>query len=71
MKIDIHGHLTAPESLYAYKAGLISPRGAHGRGSVGVADESLTAALHAPIKSFGGLSAPFTNDLPRVGSMCA
>lgn len=56
MKIDIHGHLTAPESLYAYKAGLISHRGAHGRGSAGVTDESLMAALHAPLKSFGGHS---------------
>lgn len=56
MKIDVHGHVTAPESLYAYKAGLLSHRGAHGRGGAGVTDDSLRAALHAPNKSFGGIS---------------
>ncbi|HVQ96715.1 MAG TPA: amidohydrolase family protein [Mycobacteriales bacterium] len=56
MKIDIHGHVTAPDSLYAWKAGLVSHRGAHGRGSAGVTDETLHEALHAPNKTFGGLS---------------
>jgi predicted TIM-barrel fold metal-dependent hydrolase len=56
MKIDIHGHVSAPESLYAYKAGLLSHRGAHGRGSAGVTDETLRAALTEPNKSFGGKS---------------
>ena len=35
MVIDAHGHVTAPDKLYVYKAGLISHRGAHGRGSAG------------------------------------
>lgn len=56
MKIDVHGHVTAPESLYAYKAGLVSHRGAHGRGSAEVTDETLREALYAPSKTFGGLS---------------
>ena len=56
MKIDIHGHLTAPDSLYAWKAGLTSHRGAHGRGSAGVTDETLRDSLYAPNKTFGGLS---------------
>lgn len=56
MKIDIHGHVTAPESLYAWKAGLLSHRGAHGRGSAGVTDETLREALHKPDKTFGGVS---------------
>jgi hypothetical protein len=56
MKIDIHGHVSAPESLYAYKAGLLSHRGAHGRGSAGVTDDTLRAALTEPNKSFGGRS---------------
>ncbi|HIY67373.1 MAG TPA: amidohydrolase [Candidatus Agrococcus pullicola] len=56
MKIDIHGHVTAPASLYAYKAGLLSHRGAHGRGSAGVTDETLRAALDAPNPSFGNVS---------------
>lgn len=56
MRIDIHGHVSAPESLYAYKAGLLAHRGAHGRGSAGVTDETLRAALSTPSKSFGGKS---------------
>ncbi|GAB3200144.1 amidohydrolase family protein [Nocardioides hungaricus] len=56
MKIDIHGHVSAPESLYAYKAGLLSHRGAHGRGSVPFTDETLREALHAPHPSFANRS---------------
>ena len=56
MKIDVHGHVSAPESLYAYKAGLLSHRGAHGRGGAGVSDETLREALNAPNKSFGDRS---------------
>ena len=56
MKIDMHGHVSAPESLYAYKAGLLAHRGAHGRGSAGVTDETLRAALTEPNRSFGGVS---------------
>ena len=54
MIIDSHGHITAPESLYVYKAGLISHRGAHGRGSPGATDEDITKALNSPV--FGGSS---------------
>ena len=32
MIIDIHGHVTAPDKLYVYKANILSHRGAHGRG---------------------------------------
>ena len=56
MKIDIHGHLSAPDSLYAYKAGLLAHRGAHGRGGAGITDDSLREALHMPNRSFGGVS---------------
>jgi predicted TIM-barrel fold metal-dependent hydrolase len=56
MKIDIHGHLTAPDSLYAWKAGLLSHRGAHGRGSAGVSDETLRESLYTPNPTFGGIS---------------
>ncbi len=56
MKIDIHGHVSAPDSLYAYKAGLLSHRGAHGRGSAGVTDETLLEALYSPNSSFGDQS---------------
>jgi predicted TIM-barrel fold metal-dependent hydrolase len=56
MKIDVHGHVSAPESLYAFKANLLAHRGAHGRGTAGVTDETLRAALSEPNKSFGGMS---------------
>jgi len=54
MIIDIHAHVTAPDSLYVYKAGLISHRGGHGRGSVEATDEDIIAALNKPV--FGGSS---------------
>ena len=30
MIIDVHGHVSAPDALYAYKANVLSHRGAHG-----------------------------------------
>jgi 4-oxalmesaconate hydratase len=56
MIIDVHGHLSAPEALYAYKAGLVSHRGAHGRGKVSVSDDQVREALYAPSASFGNIS---------------
>ena len=53
MKIDVHGHVTAPASLYVYKAGLVSHRGAHGRGSAGLSAEAAAEALDASSSSFG------------------
>ncbi|HWL47659.1 MAG TPA: amidohydrolase family protein [Sphingomonadaceae bacterium] len=46
MIIDCHGHVSAPVELWAYKAGLLSHRGSHGRGKVNVSDEELIAAAH-------------------------
>lgn len=54
MVIDIHAHVTAPQELYAYKAGLLSHRGAHGRGAVKLSNEQIRAAVEAPV--FGGNS---------------
>ncbi len=56
MYIDVHGHVSAPAELYAYKAGLLSHRGAHGRGGVGISDEKLRSALTEPNRSFGDTS---------------
>jgi predicted TIM-barrel fold metal-dependent hydrolase len=56
MLVDVHGHVSAPNELYAYKAGLLSHRGAHGRGSSGISDDRLRAALREPNHSFGGIS---------------
>src|SRR3972149_3870343 len=54
MVIDSHAHVTAPDALYVYKAGLISHRGAHGRGGVNATDEDIHKALNSPV--FGGSS---------------
>ena len=54
MVIDAHAHVTAPESLYAYKANILAHRGAHGRGAVGATDDDIMKALNAPV--FGGSS---------------
>jgi OH-DDVA meta-cleavage compound hydrolase len=54
MVIDAHAHVTAPESLYVYKAQILAHRGGHGRGSVGATDEDIARALNSPV--FGGSS---------------
>jgi len=64
MIIDVHGHVTAPDKLYVYKAGLISHRGAHGRGGPGATDEDIIGALSAPV--FGGSS--HLEQLKEVGT---
>ena len=64
MIIDSHGHVTAPDKLYVYKAGLISHRGAHGRGSAGASDEDVKHALNEPV--FGGSS--HLDQLKEVGT---
>lgn len=53
MIIDIHGHVSAPSELYAYKANILSHRGAHGRGKVAVSDDRVREAVTAPTASFG------------------
>src|SRR2546429_8845271 len=54
MVIDSHAHVTAPDGLYVYKAGLTAHRGAHGRGAVNAPDEDIIKALNSPV--FGGSS---------------
>lgn len=53
MIIDVHGHVSAPDALYAYKANVLSHRGAHGRGRVVASDDQLRAAVEAPGGVFG------------------
>lgn len=48
MIIDCHAHMSAPDALWAYKAKLISHRGAHGRGKVDVTDDEIRAAFMKP-----------------------
>ena len=46
MIIDVHGHVSAPTELWAYKANLLSARGSHGRGGVNVSDDEIRAAAN-------------------------
>ena len=46
MIIDCHGHVSAPAELWAYKASLLSHRGAHGRGKVSVSDDDIRRAAN-------------------------
>jgi 4-oxalmesaconate hydratase len=46
MIIDCHGHVSAPAELWAYKALILSHRGAHGRGKVNVSDDEIRIAAN-------------------------
>ena len=48
MIIDMHGHVTAPAELYAYKSVLLASRGHHGKGSPGISDERMHEAGRPP-----------------------
>lgn len=75
MKSDIHGHLTAPESLYAYKAGLISRRA--GDLLVGDADGVVAVARHLEERVFdiceviAQRGEAIMNDIPSGTSLAA
>ena len=64
MIIDSHGHVTAPDSLYVYKAQILAHRGAHGRGGNLANDEDVREALNQPV--FGGSS--HLGQLKEVGT---
>lgn len=56
MIVDVHGHVSAPEALYAWKANLLSHRGAHGLKAPSLSDEQIRDAYSAPHPSFGNVS---------------
>src|SRR5262245_59491527 len=64
MIIDSHGHVTAPDSLYVYKAQILAHRGAHGRGGNLAVDADVKDALNSPV--FGGSS--HLGQLKEVGT---
>ncbi len=64
MIIDSHGHVTAPDSLYVYKAQILAHRGAHGRGGNLANDDDVREALDKPV--FGGSS--HLGQLKEVGT---
>ena len=47
MIIDCHAHVSAPKAYWAYKAGLVSHRGSHGRGRLSISDDDIVAAWNA------------------------
>ncbi|WP_072803246.1 amidohydrolase family protein [Rhodococcoides yunnanense] len=56
MIVDVHGHVSAPSELYAWKAGLLAHRGSHGVRPPTLSDDQLRAAYTAPNASFGDVS---------------
>jgi 4-oxalmesaconate hydratase len=56
MIIDVHGHVSPPNQLYAYQAGLLHSRGAHGRGSARISDDDIVASHNAKNPNFGNIS---------------
>ena len=47
MIIDCHAHVSAPKAYWAYKAGLVSHRGSHGRGQIRMSDDDIRTAWNA------------------------
>jgi predicted TIM-barrel fold metal-dependent hydrolase len=45
--IDCHAHVSAPKAYWAYKAGLVSHRGSHGKGTLHLSDDDIVAAWSA------------------------
>ena len=65
MIIDCHAHVSAPVELWAYKAGLLSHRGAHGRGKVNVSDEQIRYAVEKHKEAFPQPHLPY---IDKVGT---
>ena len=65
MIIDCHAHVSAPVELWAYKAGLLSHRGAHGRGKVNVSDEQIRYAVEKHKEAFPPPHLPY---IDKVGT---
>ena len=65
MIIDCHAHVSAPVELWAYKAGSLSHRGAHGRGKVNVSDEQIRYAVEKHKEAFPHPHLPY---IDKVGT---
>jgi predicted TIM-barrel fold metal-dependent hydrolase len=66
MIIDVHGHVSAPAELYAYKATLLASRGYHGKGSPGIGDELMHQAVrrHLDLLESVGTDVQFISPRP-------
>jgi len=65
MIIDCHAHVSAPVELWAYKAGLLAHRGAHGRGKVNVSDDQIRYAVEKHKEAFPHPHLPY---IDKVGT---
>ena len=65
MIIDCHEHVSAPVELWAYKASLLSHRGAHGRGKVNVTDDQIRHAVEEHKEAFPH---PHMHYIDKVGT---
>jgi 4-oxalmesaconate hydratase len=65
MIVDAHGHLQAPQSLYAYAQGLLNQRGMEGRPNVGISDEQLEATTKANIALMDSVGTDIRFTSPR------
>ena len=66
MIIDCHAHVSAPAQLWAYKATLLSHRGAHGRGRVNVTDDDIRRAVET--ETFPGSPHSHLDYIDRIGT---
>lgn len=66
MIIDIHGHVSAPAELYAYRSVLIAGRGAHGRTGVRLAKDAVARAAerHAGLLDEQGIDVQLISPRP-------
>lgn len=66
MIIDIHGHVTAPAELYAYKSMLLASRGYHGKGDPGISEERMQQAArrHLDLLAKVGTDVQFLSPRP-------
>jgi len=63
--VDIHGHVSAPPELYAYKAMLLSSRGYHGKGDPGISDERMQQAAQNHVDVLKGVGTDVQFISPR------
>ena len=66
MVIDIHGHVSAPAELYAYRSVLLAGRGAHGRTGIRLAKDAVARAAerHAVLLDGAGIDVQLISPRP-------
>jgi predicted TIM-barrel fold metal-dependent hydrolase len=65
MIIDVHGHLSAPPELYAYRSILLASRGYHGKGNPGISDERMRQGVQRHLDLLKGVGTQVQFISPR------